>query len=117
MNNLRKFFCLFFNYWKVVAKRGTELSGLQVFVATSYIFNMLRIEWEKNGWDIKKLKYLTLALDRMPDELNPYNFLNCQAAYLDELKNYYIKHNEWISIVFGFWKRRLYKWIWFTKNK
>ena len=36
MNNLRAIFCLFFNYWKVVAKRGTELSGLQVLVATSY---------------------------------------------------------------------------------
>ena len=42
-------------------------------------------------------------------ELNPYLFLHCQAAYLDELENYYIKHNEWISIVFGFLKRRLYK--------
>ena len=73
---------------------GTELSGLQVFVATSFIFNMLQVEWEKNGWDIKKLKYLTLNLGCMPDELNPYNFLHCQAAYLDELKNYYIKHNE-----------------------
>ena len=63
----------------------------------------------KNGWSIEKLKYLTLALDCMPDELNPYLFLHCQAAYLDELENYYIKHNEWISIVFGFLKRRLYK--------
>ena len=55
---------------------------------------MLRIESEKNGWDINKLKYLTLALDCMSDELNPYNFLHCQAPYLDELKNYYRKHNE-----------------------
>ena len=55
---------------------------------------MLRVEWEKNGWDINKLKYLTLAMDCMPDELNPYNFLHCQAAYLDELENCYITHNE-----------------------
>ena len=48
----------------------------------------------KNGWPIDKLKYLTLAMDCMPDELNPYLFLHCQAAYLDELENYYIKHNE-----------------------
>ena len=70
----------------------------------------------KNGWSIEKLKYLTLALDCMPDELNPYLFLHCQAAYLDEWENYYIKHNEWISIVFGFLKRRLYKLRRFTKN-
>ena len=94
MSKLRVIFCLFCNYWKVVDKRGTGLSGLQVTIATSYIFNMLRVEWEKNGWSIDKLKYLTLALDCMPDELNPYLFLHCQAAYLDELQNYYIKHNE-----------------------
>ena len=78
------------------------MSGLQVTIATSYIFNMLRVEWGKNGWSIDKLKYLTLALDCVPD--------------LDELENYYIKHNKWISIVFGFWKRRLYKLRRFTKN-
>ena len=44
MNNIRVIFCLFLNYGKVVAKRGYELSGLQFFIATSYIFNMLRIE-------------------------------------------------------------------------
>ena len=47
MSNLRVIICLFFNYWKVVAKRGTELSGLQVTIATSYIFNILQVEWEK----------------------------------------------------------------------
>ena len=77
---------------------------------------MLRVEWEKNGWCIDKLKYLTLALDCVPGELNRYLFLHCEATYLDELENYYIKHNEWISIAFGFWKRRLYKLRRFTKN-
>ena len=33
-------------------------------------------------------------MDCMPDELNPYLFLQCQATYLDELEIYYIKHNE-----------------------
>ena len=33
-------------------------------------------------------------MDCMPDELNPYNFLHCQVAYVDELENYYITHNE-----------------------
>ena len=55
---------------------------------------MLCVEWGKNGWSIDRLKYLTLALDCMPDELNLYLFLHCQAAYLDELENCYIKHNE-----------------------
>ena len=55
---------------------------------------MLRVEWEKNGWCIDKLKYLTLALDCVPGALNRYLFLHCEATYLDELENYYIKHNE-----------------------
>ena len=76
---------------EIVAKRGTELSGLEVFIATAYIFNILRIEWEKDGWDINKLKYLTSAMDCMTEELNLYHFLNCQTAYLDELENYYKK--------------------------
>ena len=33
-------------------------------------------------------------MNTLPDELNPNLYLSCQAAYLDELKNYYTKHNE-----------------------
>ena len=79
------------HHWKIAAKKGTELCGSEVFIATAYIFNMLRIEREKDGWDINKLKYLTSAMDCMIEELNPYHFLNCQTAYLDELENYYKK--------------------------
>ena len=46
-----------------------------------------------NGEDINELMYLTIALDCLPDELNPNNFLHNQYAYLDELKNYYTKNN------------------------
>ena len=58
------------------------------------MFSLLRIEWQKYEWDINKLKYLTLAMDCLTDELNPYLFLHCQDACLNELENYYIKHNE-----------------------
>ena len=94
MNYCRKIFCLFLKYWEIVAKKGTEYSGLEVFVVTSYIFDMLQDEWQMNGWDINELKYLTIALDCLPDELNPNNFLHVQYAYLDELKNYYTKNNR-----------------------
>ena len=94
MSNYRLIFTLFLHYWKIVAKRGIELSGLEAFIATAYIFSFIRIEWEKNGWDINQLKILTFAIDCMTDELNPYCFINFQAAYLDEIENYYIKHNE-----------------------
>ena len=35
MSNTRVIFCLFFNYRKIVAKRYTEYTGLEVTVATS----------------------------------------------------------------------------------
>ena len=88
------FFCLFFHYWRIVAQRGVSLSGLEVYIATSYIFGFLRTEWEKSNWDINELKYLTSAMDCLPNELNPNLLVSCKAAYLDELKNYYTKHNN-----------------------
>ena len=61
---------------------------------------------KKKVWDIDELKYLTAAMDCMADELNPNLFLNSKGAYLDELKNYYLKHkDEWIGIAFRFQKR------------
>ena len=49
MDNVRVIFCLFLHYWKIAAQRGYRLSGLEVFIATSHIFSMLRIEWQKNN--------------------------------------------------------------------
>ena len=41
MNYCRKIFRLFFKYWEIVAKRGTQYSGLEVFAVVSYIFDIL----------------------------------------------------------------------------
>ena len=57
-------------------------------VATSFIFDILRIEWENSGWNIEELKYLCLAIDASCDELNPNNFIYCQVAFIDEIKIY-----------------------------
>ena len=83
--NFRKIFYFFAQYCEVVSKRGTEYSELAVTIATSFIFDFLRVEWV----DVEELKYLCLAMDNSPDELNSNNFIYCQAAFLDELKNYY----------------------------
>ena len=40
------------------------------------------------------MKYLTSAMDCLPNELNPNLFVSCKAAYLDELKKYYTKHRN-----------------------
>ena len=71
MTNIKKMFYFFHQYWQILSKRGLEFSGLQVDVATSFIFDYLRLEWLENGWDVAQLKHLCLALDASCDELNP----------------------------------------------
>ena len=92
--NFKKMFYFFHQYWEIINKRGVEYGGLQVTVATNFIFDILRIEWEENNWNIKKLKYVYLALDNLCEELNPNNFIYCQYAYLDNLKIYYLENNN-----------------------
>ena len=58
-------------------------------VATSFIFDILRIEWENSGWNIEELKYLCLAIEASCDELNPNNFIYCHVWFIDEIKIYY----------------------------
>ena len=40
------------------------------------------------------MKYLTSAMDCLPNEFNPNLFVSCKAAYLDELKKCYTKHRK-----------------------
>ena len=94
MNNLNQIPCLFFHYQRVVAQRGATLTGLDVFITTSYIFGFLETEWQKSNWDINELICLTFAMDCLPQELNPNLFFNSKGAYLDELKNYYSKYKN-----------------------
>ena len=91
--NFRRTLYFIHQYWEIVNKRGVEYSDLQVTIATSFIFDILRVEWEENGWDVEELKYVRLALDAFLDELNPNNVIYCQSAYLDQLKNYYLQNN------------------------
>ena len=46
---------------------------------------------------------LTAGIDCMVDEQNRSLFLHSKAAYLDELKNYYLRYkDEWIQIFLDF---------------
>ena len=92
MSNFKKVFYFFFKYWEIVEKRGVEYNSLQVMVATSFIFDIIRIE--NSGWDIEEFKYLYLAIDASCEESNPNNFIYCQVAYIDEIKNYYKQNND-----------------------
>ena len=86
MSDAQKIFYFFYQCWEIVTKRGFEYSGRQVTVAISFIFDILRLEWEENGWDAEELKYLCLALDILCDELNPNNFTYFPTAHLEEIK-------------------------------
>ena len=61
--NFRKIFYFFHPYWEIVNKRGIEDSDLQVTITTSFIFDILTVEWEENGWEGEELKYVCLTLD------------------------------------------------------
>ena len=63
---------------------------------------------------------MCLAIDASFEVLNPNNFTYFPAAYIDEIKNYYIqnndRHNWWIFTIWKFWKQQLYWGRRFTKN-
>ena len=52
----------------------------------------MRLEWLDNDWDVEELEFWCLAMDQMPDELDPNNFVNSQYSYLITLKNYYLNN-------------------------
>ena len=42
---------IFYRYWDIVGKRGTEYTPLQVSILTSNLYLLLKFYWDKNGWD------------------------------------------------------------------
>ena len=89
-SNYKKICYFFFQYWYTVEKRGVELDDLHV--CTNFIFDYMRLEWLDNDWDVEELEFWCLAMDQMPDELDPNNFVISQYSYLITLKNYYLNN-------------------------
>ena len=61
-------------------------------VRTSFVFHYLHLEWLDNDCDVQELKFLCLAMDQMPDELDPNDFVNLQCSYLVTLEKYYLNN-------------------------
>ena len=76
-----KFFPLFHKYWDAVSKRGTEHTSLEV--------ELLKIDWDKNGWNTDELKYICYLLDERFDDLDPNYFIRKEFAYLNHVKTWY----------------------------
>ena len=49
-------FRLFFIFWDVCSKRGTEYTAGQVLNITDIIYEMLRDFWVREGWDVNEIK-------------------------------------------------------------
>ena len=79
----------FYRYWDAVSKRGTEHTSLEVEFLTSGLFLLLKIEWDKNGWNTDELKYICYVLDARFDDLNLNYFIGKEFAYLDHVKTWY----------------------------
>ena len=90
-----RFFDCFYKYWNYTSKRGTEYTELEVTFQTSFIYMLLKMQWDVLGWDIEELQWICHALDNNYDILDPHNFTDCKCAYIDHLKTCsYLDHNE-----------------------
>lgn len=76
-------------YWSEASKRNVEYSCLEVFFRTAPLFQELRIEWEKNEWEIEELKEICMAFDCLAEEINPNKFIGKETAYIQHLKTFY----------------------------
>ena len=93
MINFVKIHSRFLQYWKIVKRRGIDLSNLEVFVGTSHVYDCLETEWKKNNWYINELQFLVPAMCYLPEDINPNKFSSTDFLYLDQLKNYYIEND------------------------
>ena len=87
MSNCVRIHLLCSLYFKIVTRRGVDLSDLEVFVATSLVYGTLETGWEGNNWCVEELKFLVSAMDYSCEEINQNMFLGFESAYLDRLKN------------------------------
>ena len=83
------FFLLFYKYWDINSKKGTEHTVLAVEILTSHIFVLLQTEWDKNKWDSEELKHICYALYAKFEDLNPNYFIRTEFAYLDHVKMWF----------------------------
>ena len=91
------FFPLFYKYWDMVSKRGTEHTTLAVEILTSHVFMLLKIEWVKNKSKSDELKHICYALDAKFEDLSPNNFTGKDFIYLDHEKTWFYlqEHDDW----------------------
>ena len=73
-------FYLFFTYWDVATKIGTNYTEITAFNLTNDLFDLLHHRWEQNSWSLKEL---------IKDILSPNTSLGKEFFYLDHLKTSY----------------------------
>ena len=86
---LQVIFQLFFKYWDICSKRDIEYSSLQVMLITTELFSLLKVEWDRNDWNINELYCICHALENNNEDINPNLFFGKELSYLDFLKSWY----------------------------
>ena len=89
MSNYKKNHEMLTTYWTGIEKHNVEYSCLEVFFATAVLYENLSVEWENNNWEIEELKYVTLALDCLCEELSPNKYVGKETEYISVLKEFY----------------------------
>ena len=59
-----------------------ETSKLQISV-----YQKLSEIYQKNKWNLRELDWTCSVINHGLDCVNPYQFVNCQYAYLDHIQN------------------------------
>lgn len=91
--NFGKFYGFFSKYWHLCEQREILYSTFKVFIKTEVIYMFLEAGWNKNKWDIRKLKWICSAINNINQMLDPKNFINDPAAYVLHAKNYFYLEN------------------------
>ena len=87
----KRAFELFFDYWNTIVYR--QCSGsVKTFVRTSMIFSSLKFYWiAKFEGDLEKLKFITLAMDYLDEDLDPNPYIYNESLYIRKLLEWEIE--------------------------
>ena len=87
----KRTFELFLDYWNTIVHRQC-FGSVETFVRTSMIFSSLKFYWiAKFESDLEKLKFITLAMDYLDEDLDPNPYIYNESLYIRKLLEWEIE--------------------------
>ena len=81
-------FALFYLYWNYnVDRMQQRLSEEETSKLQNSVYQKLSEIYQKNKWNLRELDWTCSVINHGLDCVNPYQFMNCQYAYLDHIQN------------------------------